>query len=660
MLVYLAQLSHESGHVYQNHCFPLAIGYIGAYLKNEFGDNVEIELFKSPVELNNALSISVPDMIMFSNYMWNCNLSIAFAEKIRAEHGEVLIVMGGPNISSDSDKRHAFLKTHTAIDLYVVYEGEMAAKIILAHFMANKSRSEVKKIRHPSIVCAETNDDHQRVHSDPILPKRIGTDGESPIGHLPSPYLSHIMDKFFEDGEVPLVETNRGCPFSCTFCQQGMGYYNRVINHSIERVKKEIAYVAQYVRETNCSIHTLEIADSNFGMYRRDRQVCEAIREAQDATGFPKSIGSSTGKNKADLIVDNLDIVQRGSMLIRSAIQSTNEETLHAIRRQNIKQGVYVHIQQEIDVRGMENNADLMLGLPMETKASHVKTIYDLIDSGVKEFSCLQTIILKGTVMESDQYRKEYGILTKYRIIPECFGEYDILGEKKRIREVEEIIITTDTMSFEDYLECRKLHLLVMIFHNTRLLNLIYDVLDDAGIEKSAVIRNIHDLNDARLNDLLGAYISDTKSELFDNVDAIDCLASTDEDISHNKIFKHLAMALFKNKDLVLDIVRRVSTGLLGATYAAEVAELTPILEANIVNPFEQIGEYCFKIRSEKLKDIIGSRVHLKLTDNQAVIIKAINNLYQDPEDKINKMVYKLRPKNLTYTIHSDRKRASN
>jgi hypothetical protein len=120
MLVYLAQLSHESGQVYQNHCFPLAIGFIGAYLKKEFGDTVEIELFKSPLELNTALTHAVPEVIMFSNYMWNCNLSIAFAERIRAEHGDVLIVMGGPNISSDSEKRHRFMTTNTAIDLYVV------------------------------------------------------------------------------------------------------------------------------------------------------------------------------------------------------------------------------------------------------------------------------------------------------------------------------------------------------------------------------------------------------------------------------------------------------------------------------------------------------------------------------------------------------------
>ena len=95
MLVYLTQLSHESGQVYQNHCFPLAIGLIGAYLKKEFGDKVEIELFKSPVELNKALACKVPEVIMLSNYMWNCNLSIAFAEKIRSEYDDVLIVMGG-------------------------------------------------------------------------------------------------------------------------------------------------------------------------------------------------------------------------------------------------------------------------------------------------------------------------------------------------------------------------------------------------------------------------------------------------------------------------------------------------------------------------------------------------------------------------------------
>ncbi|OGT06715.1 MAG: hypothetical protein A2103_01110 [Gammaproteobacteria bacterium GWF2_41_13] len=652
MLVYLAQLSHESGQVYQNHCFPLAVGFIGAYLKKEFGDEINIELFKSPHELSRALTHKVPEVVMFSNYMWNCNISTVFAEKIRSKYADVLIVMGGPNISSDSEKRYEFLKMNAAIDLYVIHEGEIAAKKILEKFIEKRSIKEAKKVRYPSIICAETIYDNQMMLCDQEQSKRIGTAKEISLDDLPSPYLTHMMDKFFIDHEVPLIETNRGCPFTCAFCQQGMGVYNRVIHHSIERVEQEIKYIAQRIQKNACQINDVEVADSNFGMYSRDRQICVALREVQDATGFPNSIGSSTGKNKVDLIIDNLDIVQRGSMLVRSAIQSTNEATLKAIKRENIKQDMYIHIQREMESRGLENNADLMLGLPMETKESHFKAVFDLINSGVKEFSCLQTIVLKGTVMESEQYRKEYGIETKYRIIPECFGEYEIMGERKRICEAEEIIIKTNTMSFDDYLECRKLHLLVMIFHNTRLLSLVYAVLDYVGIDKSVVIKNIYCLNDPQLNILLENFIRDTKSELFENLGAIHALTSVDEHVSYNKIFKHLALALFKHKDFVMDVTQKVLHEMLGATYFAAVEELIPILKADIINPFEQIRERLFEIHTENLKDILGPHISLNLSDNQAVAIEAINRLYEDPEDKINKMVYKLRPKNITLKVN--------
>src|SRR3989338_10367653 len=101
MRIYLAQLTHEKNGVFQNHCFPLAIGFIGSYLKREFGEKVEVELFKSTKDLNEAFARQAPDVLMFSSYMWNYNLSLAYLEEARARYNDLLIVVGGPHIRSE-------------------------------------------------------------------------------------------------------------------------------------------------------------------------------------------------------------------------------------------------------------------------------------------------------------------------------------------------------------------------------------------------------------------------------------------------------------------------------------------------------------------------------------------------------------------------------
>ena len=98
-------------------------------------------------------------------------------------------------------------------------------------------------------------------------------------------------------------------------------------------------------------------------------------------------------------------------------------------------------------------------------------------------------------------------------------------------------------MSFEEYLECRRLHLVVMIFHNSRLLDVVYDYCQTVGITKSQIVSGILNSANPTFCSLLEQYLEETSNELFDTVDAVyqeDDL----EKYSHNKIFRHMAIAV--------------------------------------------------------------------------------------------------------------------
>jgi radical SAM superfamily enzyme YgiQ (UPF0313 family) len=654
MLIYLAQLTHETHGVNQNKCFPLAAGFVGAYLKREFGDAVEVEVFKSPHELSEAFARRRPAVLMLSNYMWNSRLTLGVAREARAADDDLLIVVGGPDIGMDPTERVRMLSEHPEVDVYVLHEGEVVAKEIVRTFMETGSRHDVRRLSHRSIVTV-MDGDVQGADGGADRGTRIGVKAElGSLDDIPSPYLTGLFDKFFRDGEIPLIETNRGCPFSCSFCQQGEDYYSKVVHFSTERVREEILYIAKKVHDGKIDTYAIEIADPNFGMFQRDREVCQAIREAQDRYDFPRYVGCSTGKNRADLIIENTALLQPGTIMLRSAVQSMDDATLEAIRRKNIKLEAYHTIQREMDARGLENNADLMLGLPLETKASHFKAIFDLVDIGVREFACLQTIVLRGTALESKAYREKYGIQTRFRFIPECAGEYEILGQKRKICEVEEIIVRTSTMPFEDYLECRKLHLLTMIFHNTRMLTIVYDLFRDEGLKPSTVLRQLYASSHPGLGDLLAAFVEETKSEVFDRAESADFDYGVDEAISHNKIFKHLSIALFEHKDIVFDALKETLSEILGVSSRSEIDEIASVLSAGVISPFSETAGQAFDLQSRRLRRLFGPQLELHLSDGQAATLRLMNRIYQTREDKINQMAYRLRPANLMLKVRME------
>lgn len=656
MRIYLAQLTHERNSVFQNHCFPLAVGFIGSYLKKEFGEQVDIELFKSTKDLNEAFARATPDVLMLSSYMWNYNLTLSYTEEARAQCKDLLIIVGGPHISLDPAERQRFLREHPAIDAYVLFEGERVAKEIITTFLNTKSREAVKRlaVTQSAIIVVNANEDVAKTSGDVDRFSRIGLKGSSlSLNDIPSPYLNGMFDKFFKDAEIPLIETNRGCPFTCSFCQQGGEYYTKVVHFDVERVRQEIMYIADKIDKEKIDAYVLEVADPNFGMFERDREICAAIREAQEKTGYPKYVGCSTGKNKADVIIENTSLLQLGTIQLRSAMQSLHTETLDAIKRKNIKVDAYYQIQKDMDAKGLENNTDMMLGLPLETKSSHFKGIFDLIDAGIREFSCVQTIVLPGIEMELKSYKEKYGIKTKYRFIPEGIGQYNILGKEKNVAEIEEIIVQTNTMSYEDYFECRKLHLLLMIFHNTRLLSTVYKYLEDLNIKKSEIVKRLYEYypQNQTLKSLLEVFKQDTESELFNQLSDINFDSPNNEAVSYNKIFKHLSIVWFEHKDIILETLTTVLLDILGPENASEIDELVEIIRIGMVDPFQYLERRVIQIQSKKLQRVLSSQLEYYPSDRQLTTIRIINNLYKTPEDRINKMVYKLRPVNLMLKI---------
>ncbi len=540
--VYLADLRHNFG-VMSIDTMPLSVGYMKAVLDSEFTRNeVASRIFAYPDVLLDAIKTDPPDVLMVSNYLWNEELGHFFLRKAREYNPKALTVMGGPNISCEAERQIQYVFDHPELDVYVVGEGDFLAAEIVRLF--RESEHSVESLGQRIIPSSVYRRNGEIVRNE-TQPRRKS------IEDIPSPYLTGILDEFFDGKLAPFIETNRGCPFQCTYCVQGTEFYNKVNHFKVERVRSEVGYIGKRLSMSCPEMGTLRIADPNFGMYERDVEISEAIGCAQRDYGWPTFIDATTGKNKPERIIECVEKVN-GALVLYQAVQSLDEEVLRNINRSNIKLDAYQKMVIHVKGRGLRSNSDLILGLPGETMDSHLRGLHDLIDAGTDQAHCFQAMMLRGSELETLAVRERFKFMTRYRVVAKSYGIYG--GEK--VFDVEEIIVATDTLSFDDYLNCRKHHLAFSIFWNDSWFYDTVQFIQKLGIKPSEWLVAMLDAMDhagGNIKQLLDEFVEETINELFPSKEAVISFYNDENNfellrqgrIGDNLLYKYRAKASF-------------------------------------------------------------------------------------------------------------------
>lgn len=544
MLVYLCDLRHRTITLTPD-AMPLGIGFLAAYAAKVMGAEVEVRLFAYAEDLEEALRHARPDVLGMTNYCWNYALQCRMLGHAKALYPDLLTVMGGPNISLDLDAEERRLRQTPGLDVYVLHEGEQAFADLLVRY--DKAGLDKTKLYQDPISSAIFVDpaSHQIVRGNPIPRLRQ-------LDEIPSPYLTGLMDQFFDGAFSPMIQTNRGCPFSCTFCVEGISYMTKVNKVSTGRVREELRYIAE---RTDLG-QALQISDSNFGMFAGDQETARAILELQQEKGWPKFVVATTGKNNKEAILSVLEILG-GSMMMTNSVQSMDDRVLTNIKRSNIKLGTYAAVQQEVRARNLQSYTEVIVGLPGETKESLIRGVRELLESGTHHISLYQLMLLEGTELNQRAQREQHGFETRFRSLARNFGRY--AGEP--VFELEEVVVSTNTLSFDDYLECRKLQLFLEIYHREELFKELLEYVKQNGVSVGmyimALLGRIDEApGEVRL--LFADYVLEAKNELFVSPEeALNVLKSNYEkiasqDIGGNLLQKYSALGWFKALDPIL------------------------------------------------------------------------------------------------------------
>src|SRR5215475_12731990 len=150
--IWLADLTYTQQQI-SAELIPQAIGGIATFAEARCALQQPIRLFKYPEALAKAMADDgLPDIIGFSNYVWNTNLSLAFARRIRALSPRTIIVLGGPHYPIVADEQESYLKANPEVDFYIIKEGEAAfANLLIALVEAELDREKVKRLRLASV-----------------------------------------------------------------------------------------------------------------------------------------------------------------------------------------------------------------------------------------------------------------------------------------------------------------------------------------------------------------------------------------------------------------------------------------------------------------------------------------------------------------------------
>jgi radical SAM superfamily enzyme YgiQ (UPF0313 family) len=508
-LIYLADLTH-TGQIVSANVHPLGIGLIAAYAKKELGERIEIELFKYPEDLGKALDRRISDIIGFSNYSWNFNLGYAFAERVKQAKPETVVVFGGPNYGLTQREISEFWERHTAIDFHMVGEGERAFVALFNTLTEFAFDAEaIKQARHPIA------NGHYRAGGQMITGEMLPRIRD--LSEIPSPYLEGLMDKFFDSVLIPAVHTTRGCPFTCTFCTEGASYYNKVAKRT--HLEEELEYIGSRVRD----VPDLIMSDANFGMFKEDADKARAIAALYDKYSWPKHIQVAGGKNQKHRLREVTRILG-GRMDISASMQSTDPEILENIKRANISYGELNELGAWSHEMNAKSFVELILGLPGDTVAKHRKSVEDSVRSGVSVVRMHQLIMLPQTEMMTPESKERYGMETKYRVAARSFGRYRVFGEEFIAVEYDEICTKQNSMSFEEYIDCRMSDLTVEITHNGNVFRELYDLCGAWGLDWAELISTMHrNLDTLRpgLKSLYESFRRESMAGLWDDVESL-------------------------------------------------------------------------------------------------------------------------------------------
>lgn len=382
---------------------PLALGLLLAYAQELDGGRLKDRYDFVPLFLAEEATLLEwahrPAVFLFSNYIWNIERNLRLSALLKRANPSNLMMHGGPSTPKYRADCERFFADHPHIDITVRGEGEATFAAALdaldaasLHDLSNLRHVAGLSFRDPTGAVGHTEDRPRIADLDTI----------------PSPYLLGFFEPFGRAHVAAVVETNRGCPYGCTFCDWGSATLSRIRKFDLDRVKRELEWSSRH------ELMFVALCDANFGIFERDVEIARYIAAMKRKYGYPQkaalNYAKNTMKHLRPIIEAFTDVGLRIEPIL--ALQTMDEPTLQVIRRSNIKQSQYDALADEFRRSALPLATDIMMGLPGSTVQSFKRDLQKCTDRDIRA-RCNPTVLLPNSPMNEPSYRAEHGIVAK-------------------------------------------------------------------------------------------------------------------------------------------------------------------------------------------------------------------------------------------------------
>lgn len=330
----------------------------------------------SPDTIARAVLDSEPDLVGFSTYVWNARLVRRVVRLLAAARPGLPILLGGPQVVSQA--------AHWIAEAPRLLVGEGEGEPILVD-LAERLLGGSALAASPWVSGTWDGGAFSASASAP----------PADLDALPSPYLTGLFPR--QRYTQAILETNRGCPFSCSFCFWGLGE-RKVRRFADDRVRAEVEWIC---REGMLSVF---VADANFGMYPGDEMIAQQLADHRRRRGTPLMVAFNSMKNKPDRMVKIAQIVGEAGLATTQsmAIQSMDLPTLGRAGRGAIKIAAYEQALRVLDDRDLTTYVELIWPLPGETAQTFADGIDRLCAMGAQTFVVYPLLALPNTRIAHD------------------------------------------------------------------------------------------------------------------------------------------------------------------------------------------------------------------------------------------------------------------
>jgi radical SAM superfamily enzyme YgiQ (UPF0313 family) len=477
---------------------PLSIGFLKAYVMSQFADQVEIKLFKTFDTLFEAIQEEEPAILGCSWYIWNEYLTTNALEYIKERYPNIITVLGAANVPESAEDCLRDLKKFHCIDVLIPNEGEIPFNNLVKVYLEGGRKAIFEKELDGAFYLSASGEE---VVAGKVLPRM------EDLNIIPSPYLTGYLDEFISQPEaVAGLQTSRGCPYLCTFCNSAKESWSRIRAFDVDRVKEEIDYL-----ERKAANWTLRFTDENFGILPRDLELAKYIAEKRKKTGYPNGLRTYTAKNINDN-TKNICLLLKDLIPLNMSCQTMTDPVLENIKRANIKLDKYPQLVRWAHANNVNATSELIFGLPGETYKSFMEVIHKLVELRFDSVAMGTLSMLKETPMVTPETIDKYKYKILYGPAERAYTRYN---EFESV-EIHAWAVENNSFSFDEYVRIRQFISLYNLFMYCGYFKEMIYIWENRGVKIGNVITEI--LVNSSKYPFIGGHIEELKRCVTDNL----------------------------------------------------------------------------------------------------------------------------------------------